>query len=74
MIKRAKFEPQRMNSCLTTLEKMGFTATKVNDTTIIFYFKGEIVTLYPYTGWHTGKTIKDGRGFNNLLTQLKVVI
>lgn len=36
-----------------------------------FTFKGERVWLYPYTGWHTGKTIKDGRGISNLLKQIK---
>jgi len=35
-----------------------------------FSFKDEIVTLYPYSGWHTGKSITDGRGINKLLTQI----
>ena len=35
------------------------------------FSKGERVMVYPYTGWFTGKTVKDGRGINNLLKQIK---
>lgn len=31
----------------------------------------EIVHFYPYSGWHTGKSINDGRGWNNLYNQIK---
>ena len=36
-----------------------------------FDFKGSLVRFFPYTGWFSGKTIKDGRGLNNLLKQMK---
>jgi hypothetical protein len=42
-----------------------------NAVAITFTWKGHPVKLYPYSGWHTGKTIKDGRGIENLLKQLK---
>ena len=34
-------------------------------------FDNEKVKFFPYSGWHTGKSIKDGRGIENLLKQLK---
>lgn len=37
-----------------------------------FEYKGATVKFFPFTGWHTGKTIKDGRGLNRLLKQIKV--
>lgn len=42
-----------------------------NETTIRFIFNGHEITMYPYTGWHTGKGIKDGRGIENLIKQIK---
>lgn len=38
---------------------------------IEFEYKGHIVKYFPYSGWATGKTIKDGRGLMNLINQLK---
>lgn len=38
---------------------------------ITFWFKEHVVTYYPKKQWATGKTITDGRGFNNLINQLK---
>jgi hypothetical protein len=34
-------------------------------------FKNELVKFFPYSGWHTGKSIVDGRGIKKLLAQLK---
>lgn len=38
---------------------------------ITFDFKGHTVIFYPYKGWFSGKTVKDGRGLINLLKQIK---
>lgn len=38
---------------------------------ITFDFKGHTVMFYPYKGWFTGKSVKDGRGLINLLKQIK---
>ena len=35
-------------------------------------FKGSTLRLFPNKQWHTGKTIKDGRGIDNLLSQLGI--
>ncbi len=41
------------------------------DTSLVFIWHGCRVTIYPYTGWFTGQTVKDGRGIHNLIKQLK---
>lgn len=46
------------------------TEISYDNTSISFLWKGSKITHYAYTGWHTGKTIKDGRGLQNLLNQL----
>src|SRR5690606_35841086 len=48
--------------------------TNVNETKIEFIFKGNIVRFFPYSGWHTGKSITDGRGWANLVKQLPSAI
>lgn len=66
-------QPVRVDSCKRKLEEMGFEVKQVDTTRLEFIFKGSRITFYPYSGWHTGKTIRDGRGFGNLLNQLNKV-
>lgn len=66
-----KLQPERVQSCKNVLEKLGFAVERVGDTELRFSFKEHVVKFFPYSGWHSGKTIKDGRGFNNLLKQIK---
>lgn len=47
-----------------------YPVTEVNATTLQFIFRGSPVTLYPYSGWFTGRTVTDGRGIKNLLKQI----
>lgn len=47
------------------------TKTMGKRTSSSFCAVGHAVMHYPFTGWHTGKSIKDGRGIQNLLKQLK---
>jgi hypothetical protein len=68
--REARLRPKRIESCVETLTAMGFACTNDN-TKVTFEYKGHKVILYPYSGWHTGKSIKDGRGFEKLLKQLK---
>ncbi len=63
-------EPIRMTSTKQVLENLGFKVTVFGKTRLEFIYKGSIVMFYPYSGWFTGKAVKDGRGFNKLLTQL----
>lgn len=63
-------QPRRMQYAIDKFTELGF-EIEVNNTTICFNFSGNLIKLFPYTGWHTGKGIKYGRGLNNLLKQLK---
>lgn len=69
--RQAKLEPERMASCKKRLEDLGFEVQELGSTQLQFIFKGSKISFFPYSGWHSGKTIQDGRGFANLLKQLK---
>jgi hypothetical protein len=66
-----KLQPMRMEYAIQKLTGLGFEVDKLSETAIAFEHKGAMVTFYPYSGWATGKSIKDGRGIDNLLKQLK---
>lgn len=68
--RQKEVEPERMEYCENVLSEMGFSLSVFNNR-IDFIYKDEKVMFYPYSGWHTGKSIKDGRGLQNLLNQLK---
>lgn len=67
---QAELEPKRMLFAKNCIEKLGYKIFMQDEHKLQFSFKDEIVTLYPYSGWHTGKSITDGRGINKLLTQI----
>lgn len=69
--REARLQPIRMEKCKETLEELGFNVVSNGETRLDFMFNGSKVSLYPYSGWHSGKTIKDGRGFSKLLKQIK---
>jgi hypothetical protein len=74
--REARLQPKRMQFAIDELLKLDTLDSgieKVNETQIRFIYKGERVTYYPYSGWAVGKSIKDGRGIDNLLNQLKSV-
>lgn len=52
------------------ITNLGLKITSITQKMIKFEFKGHTVRFYPYSGWATGKSIKDGRGLDNLLKQL----
>ena len=68
--RQQELEPERMSFAIQEIEKLGYNVTKYSDSRLEFIFKNHIVIFYPYSGWHTGKSIQDGRGLNNLLKQL----
>lgn len=70
---KKELEQDRSDYAMNELKRAGFDArrTDINSEIIYVHHKGTIIRFYPYTGWHTGKLIKDGRGFKNLLKQLK---
>ena len=65
-----RLQPIRIASSKKKLESLGFVITQEDDTKLVFKYKDSPITFFPYSGWHAGKTIKDGRGFGNLLRQL----
>lgn len=70
--RQKRLEPKRMSVAIDKLAKLGFEITYQDNVKIQFLFKGETVTYYAYSGWAAGKSIKDGRGIDNLLNQLKL--
>ena len=68
--REARLQPIRMRDCKEKLEEMGFRVNEVNHTELAFKFKGSLIAFFPYSGWHSGRTIEDGRGFQKLIKQL----
>lgn len=69
--RQERLEPQRILYAKQEIMNLGYELTWEDSTKVTFIFKGEKVTFYPYSGWHTGKTIKDGRGIKELLDQIR---
>lgn len=69
--KQKKIEPKRMEYAKTEIQKLGYTIVYEDENELMFQFKGKTISFYPYSGWHTGATIKDGRGIEKLLKQLR---
>ena len=70
--RQKQLEPRRMQFALDQINKLGLVILDHSDTAVYCSFRGCIVTFFPYSGWHTGKSIKDGRGWDNLYKQLTV--
>lgn len=68
--RQKQLEPQRINFAIEELTKRNIEVFNVTSTSLQFNHKGHVITFFPFSGWHTGKTIKDGRGIKNLLKQL----
>jgi hypothetical protein len=66
-----KLSPVRRDYAIKQLFDVGIIDIYRDETKIQFDFKGSKVTLYFYSGWFTGKGIRDGRGIDMLLKQLK---
>lgn len=69
--RRANKEGGRIDYAIKQITGIGYAVAMEGNNAISFTFKGERVMVYPYTGWFTGKTVKDRRGINNLLKQIK---
>lgn len=69
--REAELQPKRMEVAKAAIENLGYKITYQDDTKINFWYKGSAVHYYPYSGWATGKHIKDGRGLQHLLEQIK---
>lgn len=69
--REARLQPKRKEYAIEQINNLGIPVLFSTDTRIEFLWKGHKVLFFPYSGWHSGSTIKDGRGLNNLLKQLK---
>jgi len=69
--RQEKLEPTRLKKALKEFEKIDVKIVCYSDTAITIQHKGKNVLYHAYSGWATGKTIKDGRGLKNLLKQIK---
>lgn len=72
--RQARLEPHRMETCMTALR--GYQdwipkAVSHNEIHILNLDTQNTIKFWPYSGWHTGKDIEDGRGFDHLIKQIK---
>lgn len=68
---KRKITEQRKEYAIIELEKLGYELTYEDDDEINISYKGKTVSIFPYSGWFQGKSVKKGRGIKNLLKQLK---
>lgn len=66
-----RLQPSRIEFGKKAITDLGYEITFESSTELIFMFNNKPVHFFPYSGWHTGNTIKDGRGLNKLLRQIK---
>ena len=69
--RRAQKQPLRLEYAKKQIEVLGFKVFDENQSSFKFEFKGHTIIFYPFTGWASGKTIKDGHGLATLIKQLK---
>lgn len=69
--RQQELEPKRLLNAIETIEAYGYSIHYKDDKEIRFMYKGNQILFFPYSGWHTGKGIKDGRGLQQLLLQIK---
>ena len=69
--RRQQKEAGRINYAKSKLEERGIVYIyNENVKALEFVHKGCIIRLYPYTGWFSGRSVKGGRGLENLLKQI----
>lgn len=64
-------EPVRLKHAKKVITALGYHIDTETPSEIHFQYRGSVVKFFPYSGWHTGKTIKDGRGLKKLTNQIK---
>jgi len=68
--RQENLEHKRLEYAKSRIEGIGHAITYESDKEIRFMYKGKTVYFFPYSGWHTGQSIKDGRGIEKLLKQI----
>ena len=69
--RQEELEPKRMEFARQEIERLGHKITFESSNELRFQFNGKTVKFFPYSGWHTGATFEVGRGWKNLLKQIK---
>lgn len=65
-------QKERLEFAVMRLEEAGFDILGCSsEYQIQFIYQGHKVYFFPYTGWHSGSTITDAHGIENLMKQLK---
>ena len=66
-------EKVRLMYAVNQITELGYACKWIGQKKCLqFDFKGSLVRFFPYTGWFSGKTVKDGRGLINLLKQINI--
>ena len=65
-----RLQPKRIQKAVDELNRRKIQIISIDETSVKFNYKDNVITFYPYSGWHSGKGIKDGRGFNKLINQI----
>ena len=65
-----RLQPERIKSAKAEIERLGFVIQFEDNTSLKFQYLGNLITFFPYSGWFSGKGVKDGRGLKNLLEQI----
>lgn len=69
---RKQKEQKMVDHARRKIEELGYKVSMSDeDQYFTFEFKGHTVTYWPYSGWASGRSIKDGRGLKNLINQIK---
>jgi len=69
---RKLLEPKMIAEALKTFQSLGIEPKLVKKgVMMVFEHKGSDIQFFPYTGWYSGKSVRDGRGINNLVRILK---
>ena len=69
--RQLEYEQKRIDQAEKKIFQTGCEILEKTNRSVTFLFQDAVCTIWPYSGWHTGKTIKDGRGLRNLLKQIK---
>lgn len=69
--RQKELEPLRINVGKQKLQELGIQVTFEDKTSLHFEYKGHTVRFFPYSGYYSGKSVKSGRGIQNLLKQLR---
>ena len=68
--RQERLQPKRVEFCVAELESAGWLVTYNDGVEIRFEYNGRTIKMWPYSGWFSGRGIKDGRGIYNLLRQI----